>query len=107
MFGSRQTRSYLVFTICGNRVQPLGVGSDIIALYSASKFAIRGLTQAAGTPFFTPHVHELTVGVHTTFTAREFGKHNITVNAYAPGGIDTRMSQSFLYLSTSTLYECL
>lgn len=107
MFGSRQTRSYLVFTICGNRVQSLGVGSDIIALYSASKFAIRGLTQAAGTPFFTPHVHELTVGVHTTFTAREFGKHNITVNAYAPGGIDTRMSQSFLYLSTSTLYECL
>ncbi|KAJ6476354.1 acetoin reductase family protein [Mycena sanguinolenta] len=36
--------------------------------YSASKFAIRGLTQAA---------------------ALEFGAHGITVNAYAPGCIDT------------------
>ncbi|KAJ7687686.1 NAD(P)-binding protein, partial [Mycena rosella] len=36
--------------------------------YSASKFAVRGLTQAA---------------------AAEFGAHGITVNAYAPGAIDT------------------
>ncbi|KAJ7176853.1 hypothetical protein C8R46DRAFT_1346789 [Mycena filopes] len=42
------------------------------APYSASKFAIRGLTQAA---------------------ALEFGPHGITVNAYAPGAIDTEMSQ--------------
>jgi NAD(P)-dependent dehydrogenase (short-subunit alcohol dehydrogenase family) len=31
--------------------------------------------------------------------AHEFGKHNITVNAYAPGMTDTQMSQSFLLLS--------
>ncbi|KAJ7097566.1 hypothetical protein C8R44DRAFT_889107 [Mycena epipterygia] len=39
-------------------------------VYSASKFAVRGLTQAA---------------------ALEFGAHGITVNAYAPGAIDTPM----------------
>ncbi|KAJ7097568.1 NAD-binding protein [Mycena epipterygia] len=39
-------------------------------IYSASKFAVRGLTQAA---------------------ALEFGAHGITVNAYAPGAIDTAM----------------
>ncbi|KAJ7621450.1 NAD-binding protein [Roridomyces roridus] len=38
--------------------------------YSASKFAVRGLTQSA---------------------ALEFGEHGITVNAYAPGAIDTPM----------------
>jgi len=45
-------------------------GNGIAAAYCASKFAIRGLTQAA---------------------AQEFGKHSITVNAYAPGVTDTRM----------------
>ncbi|KAJ6598170.1 acetoin reductase family protein [Mycena vulgaris] len=39
--------------------------------YSASKFAVRGLTQAA---------------------AQEFGAHGITVNAYAPGAVDTPMT---------------
>jgi len=38
------------------------------AVYSASKFAVRGLTQAA---------------------AAEWGPHGITVNAYAPGMIET------------------
>ncbi|KAF8176346.1 NAD-binding protein [Mycena galopus ATCC 62051] len=38
--------------------------------YSASKFAVRGLTQAA---------------------AQEFGPHGITVNAFAPGAINTNM----------------
>jgi len=38
------------------------------AVYSASKFAVRGLTQAA---------------------SKELGPHKITVNAYAPGVIDT------------------
>ncbi|KAJ7621410.1 NAD-binding protein [Roridomyces roridus] len=41
-----------------------------LGAYSASKFAIRGLTQAA---------------------ALELGQYGITVNAYAPGGIDTEM----------------
>lgn len=41
--------------------------------YSASKFAVRGLTQSA---------------------AEELGSHQITVNAYAPGIIDTPMTRS-------------
>ncbi|KAK7052080.1 NAD-binding protein [Favolaschia claudopus] len=40
--------------------------------YCASKFAVRGLTQAAGKK-----------------NPLEFGTHRITVNAYAPGVIDT------------------
>ncbi|KAJ6516905.1 acetoin reductase family protein [Mycena vitilis] len=40
------------------------------AVYSASKYAVRGLTQAA---------------------AMEFGPHGINVNAYAPGAIETTM----------------
>ncbi|KAJ7094287.1 acetoin reductase family protein [Mycena epipterygia] len=45
-------------------------GIAALGAYSASKFAVRGLTQAA---------------------ALEFGAHGITVNAYAPGAIDTPM----------------
>ncbi|KAJ7628874.1 acetoin reductase family protein [Roridomyces roridus] len=44
-------------------------GADF-ASYCASKFAVRGLTQSA---------------------ALEFGKYGITVNAYAPGPIETAM----------------
>ncbi|KAF7328686.1 Acetoin reductase family [Mycena sanguinolenta] len=49
--------------VAGRVIQPS------LTAYSASKFAVRGLTQAA---------------------ALEFGPHGITVNAYAPGAIDTR-----------------
>jgi len=45
-------------------------GFSLAGAYSASKFAIRGLTQS---------------------TALELGKYGITVNAYAPGAIDTPM----------------
>ncbi|KAJ7097564.1 NAD-binding protein [Mycena epipterygia] len=48
-------------------------GMVTASVYSASKFAVRGLTQAA---------------------ALEFGAHGITVNAYAPGIIDTPMTAS-------------
>ncbi|KAJ7267123.1 NAD-binding protein [Mycena rebaudengoi] len=48
-------------------------GMTHIAAYSASKFAVRGLTQAA---------------------ALELGPHGINVNAYAPGTIDTPMVAS-------------
>jgi NAD(P)-dependent dehydrogenase (short-subunit alcohol dehydrogenase family) len=43
-----------------------------VSAYAASKFAIRGLTQSA---------------------AHEYAKHGITVNAYAPGVIQTPMSE--------------
>ncbi|KAG8686736.1 hypothetical protein FRC08_012344 [Ceratobasidium sp. 394] len=45
-------------------------GAPEAGAYSASKFAVRSLTQTA---------------------AREWGKHGITVNAYAPGPVDTDM----------------
>ncbi|KAK7042775.1 L-2,3-butanediol dehydrogenase [Favolaschia claudopus] len=49
-------------------------GYSEIPDYSSSKFAVRGLTQAA---------------------AKEFGKHGITVNAYAPGSVFTALSAPF------------
>lgn len=45
-------------------------GSKDYIVYSSSKFAVRGLTQAA---------------------AMELGRHGITVNCYAPGPIQTEM----------------
>ncbi|KAF9073114.1 hypothetical protein BDP27DRAFT_1445278, partial [Rhodocollybia butyracea] len=48
-------------------------GSAFTAAYCASKFAVRGLTQSA---------------------ALELGEHGITVNAYAPGAVDTPMFQA-------------
>ncbi|TFK66473.1 NAD-binding protein [Pluteus cervinus] len=45
-------------------------GGANLAAYSATKFAVRGLTQAA---------------------ARELGPFRITVNAYAPGAVDTQL----------------
>ncbi|KAI0261784.1 hypothetical protein BC834DRAFT_829709 [Gloeopeniophorella convolvens] len=51
--------------------------------YATSKFAIRGLTQAA---------------------ALEFGKYNITVNAYAPGFVDTPMCSSFFRVTITPIW---
>ncbi|KAJ7363815.1 hypothetical protein DFH08DRAFT_910243 [Mycena albidolilacea] len=53
-------------------------GASGLGAYSASNFAIRGLTQAA---------------------ALEYGPHQITVNAYAPSAIDSDMRKM---ISTST-----
>ncbi|KAJ7850627.1 hypothetical protein B0H14DRAFT_2762926, partial [Mycena olivaceomarginata] len=74
---------FLCYKYAGNQMVKQGRGGRIIgassfvgqqgigpAPYSASKFAVRGLTQAA---------------------ARDFGAHGITVNCYAPGVIDTPM----------------
>ncbi|OJA15482.1 hypothetical protein AZE42_06350 [Rhizopogon vesiculosus] len=47
-------------------------GEERMSAYTASKFAVRGLTQAA---------------------AVELGRHGITVNAYAPGLIMTSMRE--------------
>ncbi|WP_166626722.1 acetoin reductase [Jeotgalicoccus sp. S0W5] len=54
-------------------------GFDFLAAYSASKFAVRGLTQVA---------------------SKEFAKDNITVNAYCPGiaatGMWERLDEKFM-----------
>ena len=52
---------------------PLGFPQH--AAYCASKFAVRALTQCA---------------------AMDYGKHGITVNAYAPGAIETFLRESTL-----------
>lgn len=49
------------------------VGNPNMTLYSSSKFAVRGITQVA---------------------ARDLAKDKITVNAYAPGVVDTPMMQN-------------
>ncbi|KAJ8076651.1 hypothetical protein PM082_001074 [Marasmius tenuissimus] len=52
-------------------------GGPELAAYAGTKFAVRGITQSA---------------------AKEFGPHGITVNAYAPGVIETSMMD---YLSSA------
>lgn len=52
------------------------------AAYSASKFAVRGLTQAA---------------------AQEWASHGITVNAYAPGVVDTAIWDTAKEIQTSLI----
>ncbi|KAG1732886.1 NAD(P)-binding protein [Suillus paluster] len=59
------------------------IGFPSAAAYCASKFAVRGLTQTA---------------------ALELGKYNITVNAYAPGVIQTQMRNVSLTDEDSTNY---
>ncbi|KAF8637685.1 hypothetical protein AX16_010760 [Volvariella volvacea WC 439] len=48
-------------------------GEEFLSAYSSTKFAVRGLTQAA---------------------AKEWGQYGITVNAYCPGPVDTKMLES-------------
>ncbi|KAG7086970.1 hypothetical protein E1B28_002886 [Marasmius oreades] len=50
-------------------------GRKYCMAYSATKFAIRGMTQSA---------------------AWELGKHGITVNAYAPGAIETELGRNLV-----------
>ncbi|KAJ7850628.1 NAD-binding protein [Mycena olivaceomarginata] len=63
-----------------------GKQGSLLTAYSASKFAVRGLTQAA---------------------AAELGAHQITVNAVAPGVIDTPIPRNLPAFSVegSTLLE--
>jgi hypothetical protein len=54
MFGSRQTRLVGSFSeyAMTQLIHVTRAGASIVAAYGASKFAIRGLTQAAGMPVF-------------------------------------------------------
>jgi NAD(P)-dependent dehydrogenase (short-subunit alcohol dehydrogenase family) len=70
-------------------------GSDNAGIYCASKFAVRGLTQSYGTWFLQrPSLSiERTTRPQLSYAAVELGKHGITVNAYAPGLIETDMAR--------------
>ncbi|KAG5351377.1 hypothetical protein C0989_006741 [Termitomyces sp. Mn162] len=68
-------------------------GTSIMAAYSATKFAIRSLTQSAGKlQTFNAEMTRCPINLQR-LEAMAFGPHGITVNAYAPGPIETPMLQ--------------
>ena len=50
MFGRRKKRWIRMIAIFNDMAHIVGAGAGIAAAYCASKFAVRGLTQAAGMP---------------------------------------------------------
>lgn len=65
--------------------------------YSASKFAVRGLTQATGMKPVTAIqsvVLNVVLSLHF-LSAQELRPHKITVNSYAPGLVATPMGQRY------------
>ena len=66
------------------RVVPIGTTN--LAAYSATKFAVRGLTQTVGEQ---REKTLATIQSPITCAALELAPHKITVNAYAPGFIIT------------------
>ncbi len=77
------------------------LGAARLTAYSASKFAIRGLTQSAGTFIDISRGDTVIYGI---YSALELGKHKITVNAYAPARILTPMRTSLPSFIPSVLY---
>lgn len=63
----KQGKGGKIINVCSIAGQ---VGFKMLGVYSASKFAVKGLTQTA---------------------AKELAKHKITVNAYCPGIVGTSM----------------
>lgn len=61
----------------------------MLTAYSASKFAIRGLTQAAGKLLLPGSSMWMDVLKSSTCLAKELAEYKITVNCYAPGAITT------------------
>lgn len=63
----KQGKGGKIINVCSIAGQ---VGFEMLGVYSASKFAVKGLTQTA---------------------AKELAQHKITVNAYCPGIVETSM----------------
>jgi NAD(P)-dependent dehydrogenase (short-subunit alcohol dehydrogenase family) len=70
-------------------------GQTNLSTYSSSKFAVRGLTQSAGR--WPEAFRSKRVVVNSCDLANELGKNGITVNAYAPGAIETPMCKRITY----------
>jgi NAD(P)-dependent dehydrogenase (short-subunit alcohol dehydrogenase family) len=69
--------------VCRKRsARPIASGAPRLSTYSASKFAVRGLTQAAGACSSEPRKMTMHTDRHL---AQDLGAYGITVNAYAPG----------------------
>ncbi|KAJ6616702.1 hypothetical protein B0H10DRAFT_2190349 [Mycena sp. CBHHK59/15] len=66
------------FPVTNRWLTLVALGAPKLASYSASKFAVRGLTQSA---------------------AHELGQHSITVNAYAPSVLESPMTEGFARLA--------
>uniref|UniRef100_A0A8H8CE20 Uncharacterized protein n=1 Tax=Psilocybe cubensis TaxID=181762 RepID=A0A8H8CE20_PSICU len=60
--------------------------------YSASKFAVRGLTQSAGKEIYVKILSDNL----KLYSALEWGAHKITVNSYAPSTVETPMVDNFV-----------
>lgn len=74
----------------------------LVDVYSASKFAVRGLTQSAGNDSFGIHVGITWLILLLENLAAELGRFGITVNAYAPGAIMTPMRKYLASKKIST-----
>ena len=69
-------------------------GLPMLTAYSASKFAIRGLTQAAGKFSSQNYVVQLI----DNSLAKELAEYKIMVNCYAPGAITTGLGMRSLLI---------
>ncbi|TRM58462.1 hypothetical protein BD626DRAFT_410400 [Schizophyllum amplum] len=65
--------------------------------YTAAKFAVRGLTQSAGTAYLKP----LSLNTHVNLSAC-LGMHGITVDVYTPGTSTYHISPSKVYTHAFT-----
>ena len=72
-------------------------GLPMLTAYSASKFAIRGLTQAAGKFSSQNYVVQLI----DNYLAKELAEYKIMVNCYAPGAITTGLG-----MHSFTIHNC-
>ncbi|KAJ3487495.1 hypothetical protein NLI96_g3496 [Meripilus lineatus] len=93
MFATNTTGVMLSYKYAALQMIKQGRGGRIIGIfamsaYSASKFAVRGLTQAVGETQFDSEVEPLFMVGNI---AQELRPHKITVNCYAPGFILTPM----------------